>query len=71
MSVIVEAVSYDIPGAAAATGYSADVIRRAIRAGDLTARYPTVAGRPLSKPVLERDELARWISQGGTNRGAA
>lgn len=65
---VVKPVSFDIPGAALATGYSDDVIRRAIKAGDITARYPRVNGKQLSKPVIQHDELARWIAAGDTAR---
>lgn len=61
-------VSYDYAGAAAATGYSYDVIARAVKAGDLVARYVTVAGRTLAKAVIEADELRRWVAAGKTER---
>ncbi|WP_030526630.1 hypothetical protein [Phycicoccus jejuensis] len=67
-AVAIEPVSYSYETASAATGLSVDVIQRAVRAGDLEVRYPQVAGRTLSKPVIERDELARWISQGAPER---
>ncbi len=65
---VIEPVSYDYAGASAATGYSVDVIRRAVRAGDLVPRYAVVAGRQLTKPVIPRDELRAWIAAGATER---
>ncbi|MGY4642817.1 hypothetical protein [Cellulomonas sp. URHB0016] len=55
-------VSYSIDGAAAATGMSADVIRRAIRAGDIIAHYPT------SKPLILADELRAWVERAPTEK---
>lgn len=65
-----QAVSYSFTGAAKATGYSEDVIRRAVNAGNLTPRYPEVAGRQLTKPVLEHAELMRWVGEGKTERAS-
>ena len=48
-------ISYSIEEAAAATGYSTDTIRRAIRNSDLTARYAN------SKPVVLATELTEWL----------
>jgi hypothetical protein len=56
----VEPITYDVTSAAAATGVSTDVIRRAIRAGDLATRSPKVNGRQISKPLIPADELRRW-----------
>lgn len=64
----IQPVSYDYAGASAATGLSIDVLRRAVAAGDLAVRYPIVAGRALAKPVIERDELARFIGAGKPER---
>lgn len=66
-----EPVSFDYAGASAATGYSADVIQRAVKAGDLAVRYPIVNGRQLSKPVIEVDELRRWVAAGKTEKAAS
>ena len=41
--------AYDCGGASAATGYSVDVTRNAVKAEDLVARYVTVAGRTLAQ----------------------
>lgn len=69
--VTITPVSFSYETAALATGYSTDVIKRAVRTGDLIARYPEVEGRALSKPVIERDELERWIRAGKTERRAS
>jgi len=62
------AVSYSFEDAGRATGYSKDIIARAVKAGDLTPRYPLVNGRQLTKPVIEHDELTRWVAAGRTER---
>lgn len=71
MSTVIQPVSYDYAGASLATGFSEDVIRRAVNAGDLTVRYVTVNKRQVAKPVIEFDELQRWISAGATERRAS
>ena len=48
-------LAYSIEEAAAASGYSTDSIRRAIRNSDITARYAN------SKPVILAEELADWL----------
>lgn len=55
-------ISYNIDGAAQATGYSADVIRRAIRAGEIPTRYPEIDGRKLSRPVILAADLTAWLT---------
>lgn len=65
---LIAPVSYDYAGASAATGLSHDVIRQAVNAGELAVRYPVVNGRTLTKPVIEADELRRWVSAGKTER---
>jgi excisionase family DNA binding protein len=50
-----EALAYKIPEAAKVAGVSQDTIRRAIRKGDLAAKYPT------SHAVIMRDELEAWL----------
>lgn len=62
------AISYNYQQAANATGYSEDIIRRAVRRGDLVMRYPKVDGRHLSKGVIPRDELVAWVQAGATER---
>lgn len=44
-----------IDEAATACGVSRDVIKRALRAGELIARYPS------SRPVIPMDELRSWL----------
>ena len=61
-------VSYSFAGAAAATGYSSDLIRRAVSAGDLVAHYPDVDGRQITKPVILADDLRAWVARGKTER---
>lgn len=67
----IQPVSFSYETASAATGLSVDVLKRAVRTGDLEPRYPIVDGRPIAKPVFERAELERFIAQGRTDRGAA
>ena len=64
-------VSFSYETAALATGLSTDVIRRAVRMGDLAVKYPQIEGKALAKPVIERAELERWIAAGKDERGAA
>lgn len=54
-------LAYTITEAAAAVGLSDDVIRAALRRGELTPAYLTG-----SKPVIEADELKRWIKSAPT-----
>lgn len=70
MSIQIQPVSFSYETASAATGLSVDVFKRAVRAGDLTPRYPIVNGKPLTKPVFEREELERFIRAGKTERAA-
>lgn len=65
VALVPEAFSYET--AALATGYSQDVIRRAVRAGDIAVSRPKVDGKAVSKPVIPRDELAAWIERGRRN----
>lgn len=48
-------LAFSIAEAAEATGYSSDVIRKAIKDHDLTARYAN------SKPVVLATELQDWL----------
>ena len=61
-------VSYDYAGAAAASGVSVDVLQKAVKAGDLAVRYPLISGRVIAKPLIEADELRRWVAAGKTER---
>ena len=56
MTVEITPVSYDIPGAALATGLSASRLREYIANGDLAVHYSG------TKPVVLRDELAEFIA---------
>jgi len=55
VSVEITPVSYDIPGAALATGLSASRLREYIARGDLAVHYSG------TKPVIDRDELRDFI----------
>jgi hypothetical protein len=50
-----DALAYDVSEAARVAGVSVDTLRRAMKKGDLSARYPT------SKPVILRTELEAWL----------
>lgn len=67
----VESVSYSLDGAAAATGYSRDVIVRAVRAGDVPVHYPEVDGKALAKPTIDADDLRAWVRRGKAERKAS
>jgi hypothetical protein len=54
-TVEITPVSYDIPGAALATGLSERTLRDYIRNGDLAVHYSG------TKPVIEREELQAFI----------
>ncbi len=58
-------ISVDYHGAAEMTGVSVDVIRRAVRAGEMVPRYPT------SKPVLLVEDLAAWVKRAPTEKRSA
>lgn len=49
-------LSFSIEEAAAATGYSTDSIRKAIRNNDLAVKYAN------SKPVVLASELESWLN---------
>lgn len=57
-------LSFTFAEAAVSTGYSVDVIRRAVRAGDLASVAPIINGRNLSRPVIVAAELERWLNDG-------
>lgn len=61
-------VSLTLQGAADAVGVSVDVIRRAVRAGDLVAVYPRVGGRTVSRPVIRLEDLRAWVATFTTER---
>lgn len=64
------AVSYSMAGAAAATGVSIDVIRRAMRAGDLPSVYPKINGQPISKPLIRAADLDAWLAAASMERAS-
>lgn len=57
-----EKIAYTLNEASAATGYSRSEIERAIRRGELVARYAN------TKPVIPAKELASWIDSLPTQR---
>lgn len=59
----IQPVSYDIPGAAIATGLSESALRRHINAGALAVRYSG------TKPLIERDELAAFVATLPSTKG--
>lgn len=59
-----ERLSYNVADAAAAVGVSPDVIRRAVRNGDIPVHYPT------SRPVILRDDLEAWLASTPTERAS-
>lgn len=58
-------VSYDLNGAARATGLSVTTIKNAVRDGDLVPNYSG------TKPVFRAVELDAWIAAMPTERRAA
>jgi len=54
-------LAYSLPEAAAVSGYSLDVIRRAIRAGDLRTVQPVVGGRQVARRRVLREDLLAWL----------
>lgn len=63
-------LSYTVADAAETTGLSQDVIRRAIKAGDIAVIYPMVGGRTLAKPLIPRAELDAWFRNAATERAS-
>lgn len=64
ISVQKSKISFNLQEAAISTGYSVDVLRRAIRAGDLATSAPQVDGRTVARRVIKADELERWVESG-------
>lgn len=58
-------LAYTLDEAAEACGVSREVIRQAIRAGDLVQVFPT------SRPVILREDLERWITSKPTEHPRA
>jgi hypothetical protein len=48
-------IAVSIPDACAMTGVSREVLRQAIRRGDIPVHYPS------SRPVIPVDELEAWL----------
>jgi len=63
--ITVAAVSYDLRGAAEASGFGETTIREAIELGDLVAHY---GGRRNSKPVIRAIDLDAWVASLPTSR---
>jgi hypothetical protein len=59
-AAVANSVAVNLQQAAALTGMSVVVLRRAIRANKLVAHYPT------TKPVILIPDLTAWISQSPT-----
>lgn len=60
--IAVHQAAFDIEAAAAYVGMSTDVVRRAHRAGDLPAYYPT------TKPMFKLSDLDAWIEAWPTEK---
>jgi hypothetical protein len=71
MNTPIAPVSFDAAGAAQASGLSVQVIRRAMRAGDLPVHYPEVDGRQIDKPLIDAEDLRAWVRRGKNERSAA
>lgn len=71
MNAPIAPISFDVFGAGAATGVSVDVIRRAVRAGDLPVHLPEVNGRQINKPLILAEDLREWVARGKTERTTA
>lgn len=54
-------LAYTVKEAAESTGYSRDVIDRAIRAGDMATLDPKVEGRSIKVRTIRSTELERWL----------
>ena len=57
-------LAYTVDEAAAACGVSADIIRRAVRAKAIPAKYPT------SRPVILRADLEAWLADAPDRRAS-
>jgi len=55
-------IAYTPKTAAEATGLSIDVIKRAIRSGDLKATRPLIDGREVAKDSIAPVALERWLT---------
>lgn len=57
-------LALSVTEAASSVGLSEDVIREAIKAGDLAAYKPMVAGRVLNRIRIDTAELTAWLRAG-------
>jgi len=64
---VIEPITYEVADAARAVGVSPDLIRRAIRAGDLATTSPRIDGRQIAKTLIPVDELRRWALDQSTD----
>jgi len=66
MSTVIQITpsAFSVETAALASGVSEDIIRRAIRAGDLQISNPKVNGKPITKNLIPRADLEAWIEAG-------
>lgn len=71
MNAPIAPVSLDAAGAAQASGLSVQMIRRAMRSGDLPVHYPKVDGRQIDKPLILADDLREWVARGDSERKSA
>lgn len=58
-------LAYNLDEAAAASGVSVDIIRRAVRAKNIPVRFPT------SRPIILRADLEAWLEATPTERPVA
>ena len=70
-SVQIQPVSYSYETGSAATGLSIDILKKAVRTGDLVPTYPVIEGRTIAKPVFPREELERFVREGRHEREAS
>jgi hypothetical protein len=57
-------LAYTVKTAAEATGYSIDVLKRAIRSGDLKATRPKIDGREVARDSIAAADLEVWLTGG-------
>lgn len=62
MSTAKGKLAYSAREAAEATGIGIDTIKRAVRSGDLPAKFPRIDGREVAKYVILADDLEAWIT---------
>lgn len=54
-------LAYSYAEAASASGVSVDIIKRAVKAGDLKTVAGTIGGVRVAKPVILAADLAAWL----------